>query len=163
MTRALPLLALLSGCLSGADIPGCGLPLVFDGTSRDFGRRAVVRMNAATGCHLHEASNGVPVSLVPVVRDEQGVPVCGGTTLVFYNGEFAYVESIRISTQVPGCVDADNVALHEFIHAMTGGRALHSKRGVYAGTGGGYLLEETSLAALCEHVACPRFVPEGER
>lgn len=161
---ALVVLALLAACAGAPEAPdagpyGCALRLALDESSRAIGARALARINAASGCWLSENGGGVPIRVVPVVRNLKGRPVCGGTFVEHYKGK-DYVTRIDISSEVPGCLDTESTAVHEIIHAMMGGKNIHSDSGVSSAKANDGTINASTLVTLCSDIDCPAFVPE---
>lgn len=169
MTRwlAFAVAALGSACGGSPDAPGtppgCGLEVAFAPELAEPGRRAIARVNAASGCWVSEAPGGVAVRQVPVATMQDGAPVCGATEIQLRASDLTWLRTveIRISSEVDGCASAEGTVLHEVMHAMIGRPDVHSQSGVFsAAAGTGDSLDESSLASLCSAVHCPAFVPE---
>ncbi len=161
----------LAGCASNdgrdvIDAPGCELTVSFEPGLDAAGARALERVNAATGCAVHQAPGGVPVKAVPASYAPDGDEACGQTYIAAYSdGALHGIVGIQLSTDVGGCPPTDTVLVHELFHAMTGTRNEgHSADGVFAARAAvNAVIDSTSLDAVCSRVFCPAEAVESER
>ncbi len=144
------------------DTPGCDLAVRFDEETREAGAQALARINAATGCDVHEDVQGVPVGAEKVLVNEDGSQACGQTSIARYSdGVLAYVEKIQLSTSVDGCNSREATLIHEILHAMIATSDVHAPDGVFhSHSGNGELINGATLETVCAHMDCPAFVPE---
>lgn len=142
---------------------GCELGVRFSDETRQTGEAAIARINAATGCEIHEAEDGVPVVQVSEALDAEGDAVCGTTTIARQRstGAFIRVTGIEVSSAVDGCNSAEAIIVHELFHAMLTTSNVHAQSGVFAEfSGNGESINEDTLLEVCTHMVCPSFSPE---
>lgn len=141
---------------------GCETRVHFSPEAAEVGEAALARINAATGCEVEAADDGVPVELVPAAMD--GDKAQCGTTIIerrTRTGEFIRVRNIEVSTDVDYCNSREAVVVHEIFHAMLGTSNVHAEHGVFAEvSGNGESIDESTLMTVCAHMACPVFNPE---
>lgn len=142
--------------------PGCQLSVYFEPQALDTGLAALARINAATGCEIEAADEGVPLSLVETLELASGEPACGQTSIARYSdGALHDVVEMEVATQVGGCNSLEAIIIHEVFHAMIATSDVHSEGGVFdAFSGQGELINEATLATVCAHMECPSFRPE---
>lgn len=136
-----------------APFDACGATLTPAPELREVTRAAVDDWNQATGCGLEVGYRGVPLHLVDQVLSAEGAEMCSRMLRDKEGGVVVGIDAIEIARTCPG---VRNVVKRELAHlfGVTSSELLPKTEAGLA------LIDEATLALVCETVTCTQFVPE---
>jgi hypothetical protein len=138
------------------ETPSCAVAFAPTGGIAELVESAAEQWSEATGCDVHIADDGIPVSYVTRILDARGNPQCGEThRLRDETGSVIGVDFIHISTNIADrCHLPERDVLHEMGHGLAPHRG-HAADGLMAATWNAIdYVDEIARAFVCAELAC---------